>query len=242
MDTEQTESSHIFPVKTSCSPGGPPSDLQNVKNSPEPPTTVMTPKMTSKPTNSIRDENIQFTATTCRYHAGCPSAACHTDPSSTSRNWSSGCASDIPPPRQNNSYIPYCLCQSNQTFTLSLGNLQPSLHIREGHNRAVQRLQISLLFEHAPWLLTSQLLECHSRLWILCWVALAFKSTPGCARSQLLNRHKRSPLRLQLPTKKKHSLTVPFLCSSCECYLVTREHSCHLPIRRACGGLRCLGE
>ena len=51
--------------KTSCSPGGPPSDFQNVKNSPEPPTTVMTPKVTSKPTNLIRDENIQFTATPC---------------------------------------------------------------------------------------------------------------------------------------------------------------------------------
>ena len=56
---------NVFFFETSCSPGGPPSDLQNVKNSPEPPTTVMTPKMTSKPTNLTRDENIQFTATPC---------------------------------------------------------------------------------------------------------------------------------------------------------------------------------
>ena len=52
-------------VETSCSPGDPTNDLQNVKNSPEPPTTVLSPKMGSKPTNLIRDDNIQSTATTC---------------------------------------------------------------------------------------------------------------------------------------------------------------------------------
>ena len=64
---------HYFPydfsqkrgLNTSCSPGDPPSDLQNVKNSPEPPSPHTTPKMTSKPTKLIRNENIQFTATPC---------------------------------------------------------------------------------------------------------------------------------------------------------------------------------
>ena len=50
-------------VKTSCSPGYPPSDLQNVKNSEAPPTTVMSSNMGSKPTDLIRDDNIQSTAT-----------------------------------------------------------------------------------------------------------------------------------------------------------------------------------
>ena len=54
-------------LKISCSPGDPPNDLQNVKNSPEPPTSYDPKKMTSKPTNLIRDENIQFTATPCRH-------------------------------------------------------------------------------------------------------------------------------------------------------------------------------
>ena len=43
-------------MKTTCSPSN---DLQNVKNSPEPPTTGMSPKMGFKPTILIRDEKIQ---------------------------------------------------------------------------------------------------------------------------------------------------------------------------------------
>ena len=52
-------------MKTICSTEDSPSDLQNVKNSPEPPTTVMSSKMIFKPTNLIRNEKIQSTATTC---------------------------------------------------------------------------------------------------------------------------------------------------------------------------------
>ena len=52
-------------MKTSCSLGDSPNDLQNVMNSLEPPSPHTTQKMTSKPTNLIRNENVQFTATTC---------------------------------------------------------------------------------------------------------------------------------------------------------------------------------
>ena len=55
---------------------------------------------------------------------------------------------------RNKSYIPYSLCLSNRPIRLILQNLQPSLHIRDGHSRAVQRLQLTLLFKHVPWLLT----------------------------------------------------------------------------------------
>ena len=51
-------------MKTTCSPRGPPIDLHNVKNSLEPPSPRTTPKMTTKPTNLMRNESIQFTATT----------------------------------------------------------------------------------------------------------------------------------------------------------------------------------
>ena len=52
-------------------------------------------------------------------------------------------------------YIPHYLCLSNRTIRLILQNLQPSLHIRDGHSRAVQRLQLTLLFKLVPWLLTA---------------------------------------------------------------------------------------
>ena len=65
--------------KTTCSPGDPPIDLQNVKNSPEPPSPRTSSKMGSKPTNLIRDENIQFTATTCtEVHSDFGTASCQT--------------------------------------------------------------------------------------------------------------------------------------------------------------------
>ena len=54
-------------LKTTCSPTDPPSDLQNVKNSPWPTHFQSVPKMGSKPTHVIRDENIQSTATTCSF-------------------------------------------------------------------------------------------------------------------------------------------------------------------------------
>ena len=53
-------------MKTTCSPRSPPIDFQNAKNSPEPPSPrTSKKKLGSKPTNLIRNENIQFTATTC---------------------------------------------------------------------------------------------------------------------------------------------------------------------------------
>ena len=66
---------HFFPTiliksvffKTTCSPRVPPNDLQNVKNSPGPARHWYGPKMGSKPTNLIRDENIQSTATPCSF-------------------------------------------------------------------------------------------------------------------------------------------------------------------------------
>ena len=52
-------------LKTCCSPGDPPSDLQNVKNNLEPSSPHTSSKMGSKQKKIIRDENVQFTATTC---------------------------------------------------------------------------------------------------------------------------------------------------------------------------------
>ena len=51
--------------KTTSSSGDPPNDHPKCQEQPPPPTADMTPKTTLKPTNSTRNDHIQFTATTC---------------------------------------------------------------------------------------------------------------------------------------------------------------------------------
>ena len=57
---------HVLFLRLPDRPETLPVTIQNVENSPASTHLIRPPKMTFKPTNLIRNENIQFTATTCR--------------------------------------------------------------------------------------------------------------------------------------------------------------------------------
>ena len=59
-------SKNVFWRRQPARPETLPKTFQNVKNSPAPPSTDMFQKLDSKPTDLIRNENIQSTATPCR--------------------------------------------------------------------------------------------------------------------------------------------------------------------------------